>query len=83
MRKNLVIILAIFIIPMICYFVLSKSQTVSAAKSVAGQPQVIKFSSKLCMDCQKLKREFDIVAPKYKDKISIFEYNVQDSDKTR
>ena len=30
----------------------------------------------------KLKREFDIVAPKYKDKISIFEYNVQDSDKT-
>ncbi|MGN0018814.1 MAG: thioredoxin family protein [Candidatus Gastranaerophilaceae bacterium] len=81
MKKNLVIILAIFIIPIIAYAVLSKSHTVSAAKVVSGQPQVIKFSSKLCIDCKKLKKEFDIVAPKYRDRISILEYDVQENSK--
>ena len=81
MKKNLVIILAIFIIPIIAYAVLSKSHTVSAAKVVSGQPQVIKFSSKLCIDCKNLKKEFDIVAPKYRDRISILEYDVQENSK--
>lgn len=79
MKKNLIIILAIFIIPVVLYAVLSESQTVSAAKTIAGQPKVIKFSSKLCMDCKKLKKEFEIVTPKYRDKISIIEYDVQEN----
>lgn len=31
------------------------------------------------MDCKKLKKEFEIVTPKYRDKISIIEYDVQEN----
>lgn len=80
MKKNLIIILAIFLIPIISYALLSNSYKVSAAKAVSGQAKVIKFSSKLCIDCKRLKKEFDIVAPKYKNKISILEYDVQENN---
>ncbi len=55
MKKNIIIISAIFILPIIAYVVLSSSQSVSATQRIEGQPQVIKFSSKLCLDCKKIK----------------------------
>ena len=77
MRKNIIIIALIFIIPMIAYAILSESNTVSAAKTVAGQPQVIKFSSKLCLDCKKIKTCFEELVPKYNNNITFIEYDVQ------
>lgn len=77
MKKNIIIIALIFILPMIAYAIMSESNTVSAAKHVDGQPQVIKFSSKLCLDCKKIKSCFDNLVPKYNDNITFIEYDVQ------
>lgn len=82
MKKNIIIIALIFIIPIIAYAILSDNQTVSAAKTVDGLPQVIKFSSKLCIDCKKIKTCFDELKPKYQDRINFIEYDVQSDDKT-
>ena len=65
MKKNIIIISAIFILPIIAYVVLSSSQSVSATQRIEGQPQVIKFSSKLCLDCKKIKKGFDELVPEY------------------
>ena len=81
MKKNIIIIAAIFILPIIAYVALSSSQAVSATQRVEGQSQIIKFSSKLCLDCKKIKKEFDELVPEYQDKISITEYNIDGSDK--
>lgn len=80
MKKNVIIIALIFILPIVAYAILSKGHAVSAAKVVEGQPQVIKFSSKLCGDCQKLKMCFDELKPKYQDSITIIEYDIEDKD---
>lgn len=81
MKKNIIIIALIFIVPIVAYAILSDNHKVSAAKYTAGQPQVIKFSSKLCIDCKKLKTCFDELKPKYEDKINFIEYDVQSSEK--
>ncbi len=81
MKKNIIIISAIFILPIIAYVVLSSSQSVSATQRIEGQPQVIKFSSKLCLDCKKIKKGFDELVPEYQNRISITEYNIDGSNK--
>lgn len=81
MKKNIILIATIFILPIIAYVVLSSNQAVSAVQRIDGQPQVIKFSSKLCIDCKKLKKEFDELVPEYKNKITITEYNIDGNDK--
>lgn len=81
MKKNIIIILLVFIIPMITYAIMSARQSEAVAQTVAGQPQVIKFSSKLCIDCKKIKACFDDLKPKYQNKISFIEYDVQSNDK--
>lgn len=81
MKKNLIITALIFIIPIVAYAILSDTTAVSAQKSVAGKPQVVKFSSKLCIDCKKLKKGFDELKPQYSNQITFTEYDVQLSDK--
>lgn len=81
MKKNLIITALIFIIPIIAYAILSDTTAVSAQKNVAGRPQVVKFSSKLCIDCKKLKKGFEELQPQYSNKINFTEYDVQLSDK--
>lgn len=80
MKKNLIIIALIFIIPIVAYAILSSSGTVQAQKTVAGQPHVIKFSSKLCSDCKKLKDVLEELTPQYEKQIVILEYNVDSND---
>ncbi|MBR1943559.1 thioredoxin family protein [bacterium] len=82
MKKNIIIIALIFIVPIIAYTVMSGNHTATEAKQIAGQPQVIKFSSKLCIDCKKIKKCFEELIPKYQDKISITEYDVQSQEKS-
>lgn len=81
MKKNIIIIALIFIVPIIAYALLSETKTVSASKAVEGSPQVIKFSSKLCLDCKKIKTCFDDLKPEYQNKINFVEYDVQSNDK--
>ena len=77
MKKNIIIIALIFIVPIIAYAIMSDSNSVSAAKPASGQPQVIKFSSKLCLDCKKIKACFEELVPKYNNNITFIEYDVQ------
>ena len=81
MKKNIVIILAIFIVPMLAYWGLTQSSS-STAKNVdnLGKPQVIKFTSAMCLDCQKMTKIFAELKPKYGDKIIFTDINVQDKN---
>lgn len=80
MRKNIITILLILIIPMFAYWILStndasKSSTVAEAST---KPQVIKFTSEMCMDCQTMNQIMKEIFPVYQDKITLIEIPVQD-----
>lgn len=79
--KNLLSILFIFIVPVVVYFVLSKSDANAISKtSSANKPQIIKFTSLMCYDCKKLEKEMKTVYPKYSNKINLVEIHVQEND---
>ncbi|MGN1125344.1 MAG: thioredoxin family protein [Candidatus Gastranaerophilaceae bacterium] len=80
MKKNIIIVSLIFILPVIAYFILSDTQAISATKHKDGSPQIVKFSSKLCFDCKKLKKVFDEIVPNYDNEITVIEYDVQSND---
>lgn len=82
MKKNLIAILLIFAVPIIAYMALTKS-TATTAKPTdtttdANKPQVIKFTSAMCLDCQKMNSIFKEIFPKYEGKIILTEIPVQD-----
>jgi len=71
MNKNSVIIFLILVIPVMLYYLLDTS--VAKVQSVAeanGMPQIIKFSSAMCRDCQEMDKIMKEVFPPYQDKIS-------------
>lgn len=79
--KNISIIALIFIIPLVAYFILSKSDESIARKSAgANKAQIIKFTSLMCLDCKKLGKVIKEVYPKYSSKISLVEIQVQNED---
>lgn len=82
MKKNILIIAVIFILPMITYFLLSNGDTKAEQKvSVpVDTPVIIKFSSPLCRDCKVLAKNLDTVYPKYKDKIALQSISVEQTD---
>lgn len=80
MKKNVIVIALIFLVPLVAFWVLNNSNT-SDAKSnvdVTNQPQVMKFTSTMCLDCQKMNKIFKEVFPKYEGKIVLTEIMVQD-----
>lgn len=82
MKKNLLIIAVIFILPMVAYFTLSSGDT-NAQQKVSvpvDTPVIIKFSSPLCRDCKVLAKNLDTVYPKYKDKIVLQSVSVEQTD---
>jgi len=81
MKKNLIVILAIFIIPLLTYVMLTISNNPTTAKdSFTGKPQVLKFTSQMCLDCQTMNKVFKEIFPKYKDDIELIEIQVQDKN---
>ncbi len=82
MKKNLIIISLIFVLPLIAYAVLSGTKVESATQEhVSGKPQIVKFSSKLCSDCKKMKGVFEAVMPQYSGTVEIIEYDIEKNDK--
>ena len=80
MKKNLIVVLAIFIIPLVTYLMLTISNNPTTAKDViAGKPQVIKFTSQMCRDCQTMNNIFKEIFPKYGDSIVLTEIQVQEN----
>lgn len=79
--KNFSIITLIFVVPLVAYMILSKPDASLADKaSVANKPQIIKFTSAMCLDCKKLGSVMKEVYPKYSDKINLIEIQVQNND---
>ena len=68
-KKTIFTILAILILPILAFMALSFNKN-SSAIADTNKPQIIKFSSSMCLECKKKKKIFNEIMPKYKDKIS-------------
>lgn len=78
MKKNLITILAVFLIPLIAYWIMSgNTKTVAKQVQASGKPQVIKFTSTMCRDCQEMNKIFAEIFPKYGETIILTEIPVQ------
>ncbi len=84
MNRNIIIIMAIFIVPLAVYFGLTRDK-LTTLPSVASQgAEIIKFSSPMCYECQELEKIFDEVFPKYSKDISLKKIDVtQKNNETR
>lgn len=80
MKRNLLIIGLIFAIPIIAYMALTSSNKSTAQEATAGKPQVIKFTSSMCMDCQEMNKIFKEIFPQFQNKIVLTEIQVQDKN---
>ena len=89
MKKNMTIIALVFALPLVAFGVLSSNNETTAKPKVGvteaeevpvsvGKPQVIKFSSAMCLDCQTMNKLFKEVFPKYNERIVLTEVHVQD-----
>ena len=80
MKKNIIIISLIFALPIIAYMALTASNKTNAKTIETGKPQVIKFTSEMCLDCQTMNKIFKEIFPKYENKIILTEIPVQKQD---
>lgn len=80
MKKNIIIISLIFAIPLMLYMALTASNSTTAKTSETGKPQVVKFTSAMCLDCQTMNKVFKEIFPKYNGKIILTEIQVQDKN---
>ena len=78
MKKNLIIISLIFALPLLAYWMMTASNSTTAKTIEAGKPQVIKFTSAMCLDCQTMNKVFKEIFPKYNNEIILTEIQVQD-----
>lgn len=78
--KNFSIITLIFVVPIIAYMVLAGPNANAIKPTSSNKAQVIKFTSLMCLDCKKLGNVMKEVYPKYSDKITLVEVQVQNND---
>ena len=83
--KKFTIITLILVVPLLAYMILTKGHVDSANKAVdTNKPQIIKFTSLMCLDCKKLDKVMREIYPKYSGKIVLIEVPVQtESEFTR
>lgn len=83
MNRNLIIILLIFLVPLGVYWGLSKNKSLTALPTIASTgPEIIKFSSPMCYECQELEKIFEEVYPEFSNKVSLKKIDVTSNDKT-
>lgn len=80
MKRNIIIISLIFAIPLMLYMALTASNSTTAKTSETCKPQVVKFTSAMCLDCQTMNKVFKEIFPKYNGKIILTEIQVQDKN---
>jgi len=68
-KKTIITILAIIILPLFAFWVLTWNKD-STAIADTNLPQIIKFSSSMCLECKEVEKIFNEILPKYKDKVS-------------
>lgn len=82
MNRNLVAILLIFLVPIAVYWALTRDRGITSLPTVAFDgPQIIKFSSPMCYECQELEKVFEEVFPEYSNKVTLRRVDVMSKDK--
>ena len=71
-RKSIITILAIIILPLLAFWALTWNKD-STAVADTNLPQIIKFSSSMCLECKEVEKIFKDILPKYKDRVSYTE----------
>ena len=74
MKKNMILVLLIFLVPLAMYWWMTRD---SMPASVASDGDVIiKFASPMCYECQELDKIFEEVFPKYDKDITLRKIDV-------
>ena len=81
MNKNIIIILLIFLVPLGVYFGLTRDKLTTLPSVAASGPEIIKFSSPMCYECQELEKVFEEVFPEYSKDITLRKIDVTQKDK--
>lgn len=68
-KKSIITILAIIILPLLAFWGLTWNKDATALADT-NLPQIIKFSSSMCLECKEVEKIFNEIMPKYKDKVS-------------
>lgn len=76
MNRNVIIILAIFIVPLAVYFGLTRDKLTALPSVASSGAEIVKFSSPMCYECQELEKIFDEVFPKYSKDITLKKIDV-------
>ena len=76
MKWNLPLIIAVFILPLMVYTILStKQNNIDTATASTLKPRMVMITSPMCGECIKTKKEVEKIRPKYENtvKIEIYE----------
>lgn len=80
MRKNIITVLLVLILPLVAYIFMTHAgnEPVNVADAGGNKPQIIKFTSSMCLDCQEMNKIMKEIYPEFKDRIALVEIAVQD-----
>ena len=67
-KKSIITILAILILPLVAFWVLTFAKDDATIAEAVDKPQVFKFSSTMCAECKEVERTFQELLPVYGDK---------------
>lgn len=73
--KNIIIILLILILPIAGYLFLDRNKAASDIALAENRPTFMVFTSTMCLDCQRVKKELGEIENDYKDKVNIVKIN--------
>lgn len=68
-KKSIITIIGIIILPLLAFWALTWNKD-STAIADTNLPQIIKFSSSMCLECKEVEKIFNEIMPKYKDKVA-------------
>ena len=82
MSKSIIIVLLIFLVPLALVWGLTRDKGVAALPSIAfSGPEIIRFSSPMCYECQELDKIFNEVYPEFANKVTLRKIDVTQKDK--
>lgn len=82
MSKSIIIVLLIFLVPLALFWGLTRDKSVATLPSIAfSGPEIIKFSSPMCYECQELDKIFNEVYPEFANKVTLRKIDVTQKDK--
>lgn len=80
MKKNIILIGLIFLVPLALYWGLTRDKITSLPAIASEGDCIIKFSSPMCYECQELEKVFDEVYPNYNKDIKLIKIDVTQKD---